>query len=309
MSQEILDILPDPSWRGIKFPFTGEREYGFQQEQAQHRFILRDQQVIESIGKQNPVFAFTIPFRERLRQFGWKNLFTVVYPKFLEACQDRTSGILVDPVHGAVRCKVASVREILSVGKRDGIDLMVEFVFAPDDDSDVPTQFAQLAKSMPRLEGAVLEFGTAARALSAETRAQLEALNPESQQAKLSVFDAARSFASTGQQFKNRTRAQLNSLADQFDRTRSDIDEATDPQINELRRDSARLAKSSRELAKTLANPPGPFDVVRTTAEIGRIAFATSNRITVESLIEFNAGLANKFTIPKGFAVRVPRRP
>lgn len=308
MADEILDILKDPSWRGIAFPFTGERDYGFQQEQAQHRFIFRDQQLIESIGAQNPVFSYTIPFRERLRQHGWQNLFTVVYPKFLAACRDRSSGILVDPVHGSVRCKCASLREVLSTSKRDGVDVMAEFIFSPDEDSDTATQFEQIAKSLPQFQQAVLEYGASASALSDETLQQLAEINPASQQAKLSLFDAARSIAATGQQYKERTRAQLGSVSDQLDRTRSDIDEANDPQLGELRRDSARLAKSSRDLARTLGNPPGPFFVVKTTAEVGRIAFSTANKIGVETLLEFNPQLRNMLTIPKGFGVKLPRR-
>ena len=308
MADEILDLLQDPSWRGIKFPFTGDREWGFQQEQAQHRFIFRDQQLIESIGAQNPVFSYTIPFRERLRQHGWKNLFSVVYPKFLAACLDRSSGIFVDPVHGSVRCKCASLREILSTGKRDGVDVIVEFIFSPDEDSDTASQFSQIAKSIPAFQQAVIEYGAAATELSEATRKALAELNPEGQRAKLSILDAGRAFASTAQQYKERTRANLNSISDQFDRTRADIDEAQDPQLGELRRDSARLAKSSRDLARTVGNPPGPFFVIKTTAEIGRIAFATQNQITVETLLAFNAGLKNQFTIPKDFDVKLPTR-
>jgi len=127
---DILSQLRRASWRGLEFPVSG-RDFGFQQEQTEHRFIFRDTQLIESLGKKNPTYRYTIPFREDLAKGPWTNLFTQVYPQFLAACQDRTRATLVDPVHGGVPAKCMSLRETLSVTRRDGVDVEVEYVFAP----------------------------------------------------------------------------------------------------------------------------------------------------------------------------------
>ena len=131
---DILARLPKASWRGIVFPCSG-REYGFRQEFARHRYVFRDDELIDSIGRENPGYTFQIPAREDLAKGPYANWFTVFYPRFLNACLDRTVGDLMDPVHGRRKCKCASLRETLDVGKRDGVDIMVEFVYAPDEEA------------------------------------------------------------------------------------------------------------------------------------------------------------------------------
>jgi hypothetical protein len=127
---DILAKLRRAAWRGLEFPVSG-REFGFQQEQAEHRYLFRDVQLIESLGKKNPTYRYTIPFREDIARGPWANLFTLVYPQFLAACQDRTRATLIDPVHGGVPAKCVSLRETLAVNRRDGVDVEVEYIFAP----------------------------------------------------------------------------------------------------------------------------------------------------------------------------------
>jgi prophage DNA circulation protein len=305
---DILKQLRPASFRGIGFPAAGTRDFGFAQEQAQHRFVFRDEQLIESLGRQNPTFRFSIPFREDIALGPWKNLFTEVYPRFLAACQDRTAGILVDPIHGNVRVKCVSFSESLDATRRDGVDVAVDFVFAPESTDDVASQFQQVATT---LEGAAVQavrFDQAALNLSPETRAQLADFQRESPTARTDIFTAIRSVSDQVNQNRNRVSAQLQDAAYKMERTRESLDQARNPEVAPLRRDVARLELAARNLDESARRPPRPFRPVVAAEPIGRMAFATRYQVSVDDLIEFNPALANIFVIPIGYTVNVPRR-
>jgi hypothetical protein len=308
MADSIIEQLPDASWRGILFPYTGTRTYGFQHEQTEHRIIFRDEELIESIGRTNPTFRFTIPFREGVRQYGWANLFTEVYPKFLAACLDRSAGMLVDSVHGEVRCKCASLTEELDVEKTDGVDVSAAFIYAPEAADDVSSNFTSIAGTLTGLEAATVAYNQVFEGLTAEQKAQIKELNPPLQKARISPINVVRAAAASVQRYKTQTRAILGQTTDQLERAARDLEEARDPELVELRRESARLAKANRDLAKIAANPTTPFDVARIATEIGRIAFATSKQMTVDVLIEFNPWAADRMTFLPGDEVIFPRR-
>jgi len=304
---DVLKQLPEASWRGIKFPFTGTRDFGFAQDQAQHRYIFRDQQLIESLGRQNPTFRYQIPFRENVGR-GFSALFVGVYPQFLAACLDRSAGPLVDPIHGERRCKCVSFAETLDVSKKDGVDVLVEFVYSPEIADEEPQGFATLPKSIQGAAEQVVQIGANIGELSEEQAAIAAQLNVPAERARVNIFQAARVFTGTVTRSRNQVRANLNNASREMEATRDEIEQAKDLSLEPLRRDASRLSLASRELAKSAGAPPTPFQVVRTAAEIGRLAFATAHQITVDALLEMNPHLADVFRIPAGSTVRVPRR-
>lgn len=304
----VLLQLQNSSWRGIAFPFTGVRDYGFAQQQAQHRFLFRDQQLIESIGKQNPTLRFSIPFRENIRGGGWLNLFTVVYPQFFAACEDRTAGDLIDPIHGLIRAKCVSLQESLDVTKKDGVDVVAEFIFSPEDDSSKASDFANIAKSLQGLQASAIQFGAKAAELSDEQRALIKSLNVPSERADVSVLDGARSVATSVNQVKTKTRAQLGQASFQMEQTRKEIEQARDPELESLRQEANRFILASKNLRKTANDPNRPFEVFRQTQEMTRMAVAVTRQMTVEELIEFNQDLVDMVTVPVGTIIRVPKR-
>ncbi len=305
---DILKQLRPTKFRGVEFPAAGTREFGFSQEQAQHRFVFRDQQLIESLGRQNPTYRFTIPFREDLAIGPWRNLFTEVYPRFLAACQDRSAGILVDPVHGSVRVKCVSFAETLDANKRDGVDVAVDFVFSPESADDVSSQFQFVAASLEGAKAQAFRFDQAASELSPEARAAVAELQRESPTARTDVFTALRTVSDGVTQSKNNVRAQLQGAAYKMERLKESLDEARDPQVAELRRDAARLELAARNLHESASRPPKPFQPIINRHPVGRMAFATRYHISIEDLIAFNPALANVLAIPAGYQVNVPRR-
>jgi len=302
----ILQQLADSSWRGIKFPFS-EREVGFLQDQAQHRFIFRDQQLIESLGRQNPTFRFRCGFFEGVRQHGFVNLFTVVYPLFFAACLDRSAGELVDPVHGTIRAKLASLSETLSGARQDGVEVSADFIFAPEDTEDtLPSQFVQTAKSLQGLQASAVVFGAAVNDLTDEQRKEIAAWNQDSTRGELTILQAGRAVLGSVQQYKDRTRAEIAGATYQVEQARKELEQTVDPELEPLRRDLTRMASAGRNLVAVESDRP--FRKVRVPAEIGRLAFATSKQVPVETLLAMNPWLVDRQTIPAGSSVNLPQR-
>lgn len=303
----IAEQLQPASWRGIQFPFTGARDFGFQQEQANHRFLFRDQQLIESLGRQNPTFRYTIPFREGVRRPPWENLFTKVYPEFLDACQDRSAGDLVDPVHGTFRAKCMSVRETLTTDATDGVDVVVEFVYAPEDGDSEPAQFAQLARTLDGLVDTGVIFGAAVGEISDAQRELIDSINQQSERPEKSVLGTAREAAGFVQQTKNKTRAQLNKASADMEVTRREIEQAKDPELEPLRRDASRFSLASKNLAKTAGDPTTPQEIVETTVTLGRVALAVVYGVTVDVLLALNPSLEDMLQVPAGTKIKLPK--
>lgn len=304
----IPEQLQPASWRGIGFPFTGTRDFGFQQEQAQHRFIFRDQQLIESLGRQNPTFRYTIPFREGVQRPPWRNLFTKVYPLFIDACQDRSAGELVDPIHGTFRAKCVSLSESLSVEGKDGVDVTVEFVFAPEDGDSTDVKFAQVARTLEGLATSAVVFGAAVGEVSEAERKKVASLNKPAERADVSIDQTVRQATGFVQSTKRKTRAKLAEANSKMEVTRREIEEAKDPELELLRREASRTSKAAKDLATTLGDPLTPFEIILITAAIGRIAFAVAKGITVDVLLEMNPELEDVFFIPAGAKVKVPKK-
>ncbi len=187
---DILGQLQRASWRGIEFPISS-REYGFQQEQSSIAFLFRDQQLVESLGKKNPTWRYTIPFREDIAKGPWVNMFVSVYPRFLAACEDRTRAELIDPIHGFKPAKCVSLREVLSPQRRDGIDVEVEFIHAPPEE---PEQAVRIAKT---LQGAVGVAGQLDKELKKVNR-QFQKPPPEPKNSPLDALSSVTNQVSVG---------------------------------------------------------------------------------------------------------------
>jgi hypothetical protein len=128
---DVLKSLPLFSWRGITVPLTSCKG-SFEQDDVVHKFEFRDKELIESQGVKNWRFTYTIPFREDIIKGPYKQLFSNVFADFVLACRDRTPGQLHDPVLGSFRAKVANFSHEVDVHKRDGTDVSVDFIEAPE---------------------------------------------------------------------------------------------------------------------------------------------------------------------------------
>lgn len=305
---DVLRQLIRASWRQIEFPLSG-REYGFQQSSSRHKFIFRDNELIESLGRENPTYKYTIPFREDIAKGPYSALFVEVYPEFLNACRDRTAGILEDPVHGPQRCKCASLREVLDVNRRDGIDVEAEFIFSPLQ-SDV-TEDISIPGSIEGALNSAGAFDRQAPELTPEQRERIEALRDPGEQAGTNILDLGSAFATQINLATNRIGAQIDDAIFRVNKTSDLLDRARDPKLASWKRRLRRVGGALLNLKDSAGGaglgPSRGGNGLRThivQADIGIGSLASKLGASVSQLKRLNPSLNSAITVSKGTAVR-----
>jgi hypothetical protein len=292
---DILRDLRRASWRELEFPVIA-REFGFQHEQQEVRYLFRDLQLVESLGRKNPTYRYTIPFREDIARGPWRNLFTIVYPQFLAACLDRTRDSLVDPVHGGVPAKCVSLRELLTVGKRDGIDVEAEFIHAPAE-----SEFATVAAQIRGIEGARGMAGALDREITKIPFRQ--ELPPEP---TISPLDAVSSVTSQVEVGVNRVAASFGDAAFRIEKATDSIKRLKDPANQPVLQQAARLRNALLDFEETV-DPIGARPLRRITNTVDRpiSALAALLGMTVQELVRLNPTLARSPAVRAGASLRI----
>lgn len=295
---DVLKQFSPAAWRDIEFPITA-RDYGFSQQHASHKYIFRDNALIESLGRENPTYRYTIPFREDIAIGRYENLFTAVYPDFLAACQDRSEGILDDPFHGGIQCKCASLREIVDVGRRDGIDVEVEFIVAPSP--------SQLLEDL----GTRISTRAGAEGMAGALDAEVALVDWQQELPPEPTLDPFSAIASIGDQIAaagNRIGATMADVAFRAEKAADSVNRLRNPKLAPLAQQARRLAAAALDLADAppeLTRQIGDYIV---PAEIGVIALAGRLRMSVEDFLKLNPGLPRTGRVPAGKRVRYFKR-
>lgn len=299
---DVLIQMQRAGWRFIEFPITS-RKYGFQQEQARHRYIFRDNQLIESLGTDNPTYRYTIPFREDIAKGPYKHLFTEVYPKFLDACLDRTRGVLSDPVHGDVNCKCVSFSEDLDVNKRDGIDVEVEFIVAPLQEAVEASN-----QSYRTLQGVASD----ARRLDAEIEKVIDRdrLGRDIRQLPppkptVNPLDFVSAVGNQIEVAASKITAAVADTAFRLEKTVDTIDRLKNPDTAQLRAQARRLQAALFRLEDG-ANQTGQHPIKRLTlgANKSLSALAASLGMSVQEFLQLNPECARSPMIRAGTIIR-----
>ncbi len=292
---DILRQLRPASWREISFPVIS-RDFGFQHEQSEYRYLFRDEQLVESLGRKNPTYRYTIPFREDIARGPWVNLFTVVYPQFFAACQDRTRGPLVDPIHGGVPVKCSALGDVVTLGKRDGIDVEVDFIHAPAD--------AETATIGPQLRGIEGARGMAG-ALDREIQKIVFPLDlpPEPTISPLDAVSAVTSQIDVG---VNRVSAAFGDAAFKIEKATASIKRLKDPTTQPVLQQAARLRNSLLEFEETV-DPIGARPLRRITNTVDRpiSALASLLGMGTRELVRLNPVLARSPLVRAGTSLRI----
>jgi hypothetical protein len=294
---DLLGQLQRASWRQIEFPVMGTRDFGFQHEQSEHRFIFRDLALIESLGRKNPTYKYVIPFREDIARGPWVNLYTVVYPDFLDACQDRDRGVLVDPAHGALPAKCVSFREILTVDRRDGVDVEVEFIHAPAENDSAQDRGTVIRS----LEGARGMAGAFDREVK-----KIPFKQEPSPKATISPLDAISAITSQVEVGLNKVSASFADAAFRAEKATASIERLKDPTNQPAIQQAARLRSALVAFEET-TDPTG-------ARPLGRISNATDKTISavaaklgmsIQELVRLNPFLARTPLVRAGTSLRV----
>lgn len=292
---EVFDSLQGFRWAALDLPFTG-RSYEFRHEQAEHKFIFRDRELIESLGRKNPTWKYTIPFRESIILPRYRNLFTKAYPVFLRDCQDGLRKALVDPVHGTIQAKCVSLREMLDVNRRDGVDVEVEFIEAPFEDEIFDTSRPLI--SLPTIAAQVKSFDD--KITSGAYPVQVN-----SEQATLDPFAAIGSIGDQINAAGNKVNATIGDLVYRAKKTEDSINRAKQPRLAVARaqvREIRDMALRAPDHLGVTGNRPIGTYVTKSAVDIASLAGLLSN--TAAELVKLNGLLARSPTVKINTSVR-----
>lgn len=139
---DLFKLLPPLYWRNIgPLPITSRR-VSFEQDIVRHKYMYRDDEQIESVGRKNWTFEYTLGFYEGIRpgKHGYEKVFTQLMPQFIDACRDRSEGDLQDPILGTYQARCEAVDIVTDVNRRDGESVQVRFIYSPPMDAiEYPT--------------------------------------------------------------------------------------------------------------------------------------------------------------------------
>lgn len=304
---DVLQQLGEAAWRGIQFPLA-KWEFGFSQDQESHRFIFRDEQLIESLGLTNPTYRYMIPFREDIARGPHKNLFTQVWPQFLAAALDRTKGILLDPFNGPVQCKLASLAATGEPNRRDGIDVEANFVTAPDEDFN-RTELGTQLSSIQGAEGMqhALDQNLSSSDLDDATKKKLADLNKEASPATLNPLQFATGAVNQVEVAGNKIAAQFGQVAIQAQTLDDGVRRLLRPDLAPIRSNARMLQLAALDLAKAPlggnASRNKPIRLYVVQNDIGALSLAAKLGMSSQDLVKLNPTIARDTTVSAGSTV------
>jgi hypothetical protein len=292
--------LPHLTWRdSITLPIS-DRTHRFSHDGTDHQVIYRNGVSVEMTGAGARVFSYTVPLREGITNGPYGGLFSRTLLTLYRAYHDdKSPGILYDPIYGPVLCVPQEWDETADVQKRDGVDVRLSWKeHSPLDGSDAST-----SSNLDTLQ-------TDAARLDEEVAAidwPKQQPPPPATQDPLSL---GAGILQQGNWLVARSKAKVADVAYRFGEVEDAAREAEGngvPGAGFVRQDARR----GRLRATKVANAPTrdtATAIVEVTTTAPSDLFETARRlgISVQELLEFNPALSRSPTIPTG--TRVKRR-
>lgn len=174
---DVLSTTPLASWRGVPF-VCGPVSISFDQQHAVHTYPDRDAGYVESTGRNNVTYSFTAIFRRGvIGEGGGRSAFPDQWRAFTAACADRTAGTLSHPLLGDIKAKVQRYNATADPTRRDGADVEVTFIEAPDREDEFSALLANPSLIGSAYDGA-RSFDSAYADLQPEPPALPESMKP-----------------------------------------------------------------------------------------------------------------------------------
>ena len=279
---DIFSSLPRFSWRGIELPLTG-RKVERAHEQVQHPLLYKDGDLVESTGAKNWTFTYNIPFRESIAKGPYRNLYTkTLLDEFVPAFSDRSAGPLHDPAYGWFVCKPLTYLSDTSVNKRDGEDITVAFVHAPEQDTAGEIENKLVNVRQLGTEGALLDEQVKQAAVKAEKDPPPPLVNP---------LDLATGLASQVFAQSERVAAAIDDFAFRAEKAESTLEKFEDPQNHPIVRSLRRSRAAAARLKRRLFNPARVTIEVSVLMESTPTVIAAAYGMTVADLMRLNPGM------------------
>lgn len=139
-ADQLFGTLQPCSFRVVQFPIASI-EVTLEQDHVEHKFPDRDGAHIEATGRNPLSITLKAIFNNNIRPGPtekWQAgaLFPQQYRAFLDACADRTTGILVHPDLGEIKVKLKSAKTAMTATNRGGVEVDCQFTEStekPDD--------------------------------------------------------------------------------------------------------------------------------------------------------------------------------
>lgn len=295
---DVFRLLPPFEWRGFQYPVLA-RSMSFAHENVQHKLQYRSGEFVEQTGPRNRTFSYTLALRQDIAKGPYADLYTRGLPQIHKDVFDRSAGTLLDPVYGEFECVPTSFGDETDINKRDGVDVRVEFLHAPELEDEDPAgskvSFAGLVD-----DGAQLNVEIAASG-------QFEQFVAEG-----GLTDPLSAIAGVGAQIDrqgDKVDAGLNDLAFRCEKIEKQADELEDPKNWPLKRSARRVRESALRLKNRADNPQQRLKVATQRQQATVSVVAAELRITVQELLRLNPALAKLPFVPKGTKVIAPARP
>ncbi len=156
---DVLSALRQIKWRGIAFPIANLKT-DIQQNNVTHSMPDVDADRIESTGRKSITTSGRALFRNTGTVFEPRAYSEPLYPNvhaaFLSAMADRTTGDLIHPELGLLRCKPNGCTTNLTAEMRDGADVDCAWIETLDDDD--LNVFGGVAEALSEMPAAAEEL-------------------------------------------------------------------------------------------------------------------------------------------------------
>ena len=290
MTQDLWSQLPIPSWRGIPFP-ASERTVSRAHDTVEHKIQYRNGFPVEMTGARNWTFDYSLPLREDIELPGYGRLYTELLPALVEAFNDRSPGVLVDPVYGEFVCVPSTWDDSATATIRAGSDVRIQFVHTPEPD-DPDLTLDSLASTEVQ-----------ARSL----QQQIEAVDWEEEEPPSLDVDLFGQIAGYGAQLEfagDRFIGQIERVAFGLEKVESQAEKLEHPERSGVVRSSRRLRLATLKVSERASNPGRTIRTVTTSYAKTISAVATELNMTIEQLLQLNPALGSTPLVPAGTVIR-----
>lgn len=306
--QDQFAQLPHLTWREKIILPVSERSHEFAHEGADHAVIYRNGVAVEQTGAGARVFSYTSPMREGITRGPYGGLFSSTLLKLWRSFHDdKSPGILYDPIYGPVLCVPQRWAEATDIQKRDGVDVQFSFKeHTPDDGTNdaANPSLDSLTTDAQRLDEAVAQVPWSTWA-GAQQQPPPEAVSDP--------LTIGAGLIQQGNWMVARSKAAVSDVAYRMKEVEDSSSEAEAngiPGAGILRQDARR----GRLHATKVANAPPRSTaaaVIQVTTSAPRDLFASAKALgmTLQGLIELNPRLALDPNVPAGTRIwtRKPR--
>jgi hypothetical protein len=165
---DILVKLQPASWRGVPFPVL-DMDVAWSHDRAHHKVYKKPVSNVETTGRNSREFSFDIPFRNGVvpgpveDELRGRPLYPDLYRAFEDAFNEPTTGELVHPLYGKVKCKPGTIRVVCRGTERDGVTVHVTFDETDDNPDgtspapDAPSPITGISQEADALDAMLLD--------------------------------------------------------------------------------------------------------------------------------------------------------